>query len=140
MSLQKVRENHQKELGEEFRVRRQEMNLSLKEIEIATSIRMNLLEGIEQGNVQNMISHVYARGFIEQYAAFLGLQSDDYRKKLSTLFPRQDQQEFAYGLGSVEMRSSPAHGTRWMPGVIWTVAFIILIGAAWALSKSLGLF
>ncbi len=140
MSLQKVRENHQKELGEEFRERRQEMNLSLKEIEIATSIRMNLLEGIEQGNIQNMISQVYARGFIEQYATFLGLESDDYRKKLASLFPRQDQQEFTYGIGSVEMRGSPVHGgVKWMPGIIWTVTFIVLFGAAWMLAKSLGL-
>lgn len=140
MSLQQVRENHQKELGEEFRVRRQEMNLSLKEIETATSIRMNLLEAIELGNIQNKISPVYARGFIEQYAIFLGLQSEDYRKKLSSLFPRQNHQEFVYGLGSVEMRASPAHGVKLLPGIVWTASFAILIGAAWFLSKYLGIF
>jgi cytoskeletal protein RodZ len=62
-------------LGELFRIKREEMHLSLKEIENATSIRKMYLEAIEDGTIGKFLSSVYAVGFIKQYAAFLGLDA-----------------------------------------------------------------
>ncbi len=140
MSVQHAKQQQQS-LGEEFRLRRQEMNLSLKEVEAATSIRMNHLEAIERGEISQLISPVYARGFVEQYAIFLGLNTDDCRKQVASLFPRQEQstQSFAYGIGSVEMRNSPGQGVKWLPSLMWIAGFGILLGAAWAFASYLGL-
>lgn len=65
-----------KEIGESFRQRRKEMNISLKEAENATSIRMSYLQAVEDGEVNKLISPVYAHGFVKQYAAFLGVDGE----------------------------------------------------------------
>ena len=65
-----------RKMGESFRVKREEMNLTLKEVENATSIRMNYLQAIEEGRVQQVLSSVYALGFLRQYATFLGFDPE----------------------------------------------------------------
>ena len=57
-----------KKVGEIFRSKRAEMNMSLKEVENATSIRSSYLEAIEEGNMEQTLSSVYTLGFIKQYA------------------------------------------------------------------------
>jgi len=61
-----------KEIGDTFKKRRKEMNLSLKEVENGTSIRTSYLQAIEEGEIGKLISPVYAQGFFRQYAAFSG--------------------------------------------------------------------
>ncbi len=60
-------------MGETLRTRRKEKNLSLKEVENATSIRMSYLESIEEGHLGKLISPIYAQGFIKKYATYLDL-------------------------------------------------------------------
>ncbi|MEK7339406.1 MAG: helix-turn-helix domain-containing protein, partial [Verrucomicrobiota bacterium] len=62
-----------KSVGELFKAKRQELNVSLKEAENATSIRSSYLEAIEEGEIDQYISGVYALGFMKQYAQFLGV-------------------------------------------------------------------
>jgi cytoskeletal protein RodZ len=127
-----------KKLGEKFRTKREEMNLSLKEVENATSIRMLYLQAIEEGRVGHFLSNVYALGFIRQYATFLGFENE----KLIKEFPEAlrlppEKQDFAYGIGTLEMRSSPHGGVRWVPNLIWGTAFVLLSIAAWYFAKFL---
>ncbi len=129
-----------KKLGEKFRAKREEMNLSLKEVENATSIRMLYLQAIEEGRVGHFLSNVYALGFIRQYASFLGLETE----KLVKEFPEAlrlppEKQDFAYGIGTLEMRSSPNGGVRWVPNLLWGSVFVILAIAAWYFAKFVGL-
>ena len=63
-------------LGEIFKQRRQERSLSFKEVENATSIRINFLEAIESGQLAKLISPIYAQGFIKKYATFLELDGE----------------------------------------------------------------
>ncbi len=65
-----------KSFGEQLKQRRKEMNISLKEAENATSIRIGYLQAIEDGEFKKLISPVYAHGFVRQYAAFLGVDGD----------------------------------------------------------------
>ena len=65
-----------KKMGEKFRGKREELNLTLKEVENATSIRIIYLQAIEEGRVGHFLSNVYALGFIRQYASFLGFEND----------------------------------------------------------------
>ena len=130
-----------KKMGEMFRSKREEMNLSLKEVENATSIRMLYLQAIEDGRVGHFISNAYALGFIRQYASFLGMDGEKLMKENPDAFRLPaEKQDFAYGIGTLEMRGSPHGGVRWMPNLLWGGAFVILAIAAWYFAKFLGVF
>jgi hypothetical protein len=81
---------------------------------------------------------------MEQYGIFLGLPSDELRKRLTVMFPRNEyrsevnEHNFSYGIGSLEVRGSPGQGVKWLPGMIWILGFGVLAAAAWALAKFLG--
>lgn len=130
-----------KKMGEKFRTKREELNLTLKEVENATSIRMIYLQAIEEGRVDHFLSNVYALGFIRQYASFLGFESD----KLNKEFPEAlrlppEKQDFAYGIGTLEMRGAPHGGVRWIPNLIWGSVFVIVAIVAWYFAKFVGVF
>ncbi len=128
-------------MGESFRLKREEMNLTLKEVENATSIRMMYIQAIEEGRVQQFLSTVYALGFIRQYASFLGFDQE----KLSKDFPEAfrmtpEKQDFAYGIGTLEARGSPQGGGRLLPNLIWGVGILLMVAAAWYFGKLIGAF
>lgn len=124
-----------KEIGDKFKIRRNELNLSLKEVENATSIRIGYLQAIEDGATEKLISPIYAQGFLRQYASFLGMDGDSIIRENGHLFNRQEAQEFSYGIGTLEMRGNPGSGVKWVPNLLWIGAFGGLFFAAWYLVK-----
>ena len=124
-------------VGQIIKQRRKERNLSLKEAENATSIRMAYLQAIEEGEMQKLISPVYAQGFVKQYAAYLGIDGDELVKDHPNLFARPAQQHFDYGIGTLEMRGNPGGGVKWLPNAIWIVAFFAMLFAAWFVARFL---
>ncbi|MBF8263891.1 MAG: hypothetical protein HW387_1556 [Parachlamydiales bacterium] len=130
-----------KKMGDVFRLKREEMNLSLKEVENATSIRMIYIQAIEEGRVAHFISNAYALGFIRQYANFLGFDGEKMLKENPEAFRLPaEKQDFAYGIGTLEMRGAPHGGVRWMPNLLWGGAFVLMVIAAWYFAKFLGVF
>lgn len=127
-----------KQIGEMFKERRVERNLSLKEIETATSIRMNYLKAIEEGELFNLISPVYAGGFMKQYAQFLGLDGNRILKEQAPFLKNTKKQEFAYGLGTLEVRPTSAHGMKWMPNFMWIALGFVVVLCAYFFAKYLG--
>lgn len=134
-----ISQNEMKTLGESFKVRRKEMNISLKEAENATSVRASYLNAIEEGDVSKLISPVYAQGFVRQYAIFLGMDSDKISKDYVQSFVKQEPQEFAYGIGTLEVRGNPGAGVKWFPNALWVLATVGLLVAAWYLAHYLEL-
>lgn len=130
--------DNMKKMGEMFKERRTERNLSLKEIETATSIRMNYLKAIEEGELFNVLSHVYAQGFIKQYAQFLGLDGNRILKEQMPMRKEGIKHEFTYGLGTLEIRPTPGQGMKWIPNFAWIAIAAFIIGAAWLFAKYLG--
>lgn len=125
-----------KSLGETFKQRRKDMNLSLKEVENATSIRMSYLQAIEEGQMNKLISPIYARGFVMQYAAFLGVDGEKIVKENPELFIRPSAaQEFSYGIGTLEVRGNPGAGIKWVPNLLWLAAFGLMLIVAWAMAR-----
>lgn len=120
-----------KSIGEIFKQRRKEMNLSLKEAENATSIRMSYLQAIEEGDVSKLISPVYAQGFIKQYAGFLGMDGDKILKEYPNLFNRTPSQEFSYGIGTLEVRGNPGASVKWFPNAVWVIVSVLVLIVAW---------
>ncbi len=130
-----------KTMGEQFRRKREEMNLTLKEIENATSIRMLYLQAIEEGRVNHFLSTVYALGFIRQYAGFLGFDVEKLSKEHPEAFHQlPEKQDFAYGIGTLEARTSQHGSGQWMPNLLWGSAVVLFGIVAWFVGKSLGWF
>lgn len=127
-----------KEIGEQLRQKRKEMNLSLKEAENTTSIRMTYLLALEEGEMDKLISPVYAQGFFKQYAAYLGLDGENIVRQHPEIFNRGETQEFAYGIGTLEFRGNPGAGVKWFPNALWVSAFVLVLLSAWLLAKLFG--
>ncbi len=130
-----------KKMGDSFRVKREEMNLTLKEVENATSIRTMYLQAIEEGRVQQFLSNVYALGFIRQYASFLGFNQENLSKEYPDAFRvTPEKQDFAYGIGTLEARGSPHGGVRWLPNLAWGSGIVFVGAVAWYFGKLIGAF
>lgn len=130
-----------KKMGDSFRLKREEMNLTLKEVENVTSIRTMYLQAIEEGRVQQFLSTVYALGFIRQYATFLGFDQERLVKEFPEAFRMAiEKQDFAYGIGTLEARNSPQGGIRWLPNLVWGGAALLVGIGAWYFGKLIGAF
>lgn len=123
-----------------FKEKREEKSLSLKEVENSTSIRVSYLEAIENGRVDRFLSSVYAMGFIRQYATFLGLDFDQMIKQHPDALKLPDEKhDFAYGIGTLEVRGSMGGGVKWLPNLIWAGVSAVVLVLAWYLVKYLGI-
>src|SRR5579872_4481844 len=63
-------------LGSELREARLSRDLTLDQVERQIRIRAKFLEALEQGNNTALPSEVQARGFLRNYARFLGMDGD----------------------------------------------------------------
>ncbi len=63
--------------GEELRREREIRGISLKEIADATKISKRFLEAIERNDHKTLPAPVFTRGFVREYAGYLGLNSDE---------------------------------------------------------------
>lgn len=70
-------------LGNTLREERERQNLSVEDIEQGTSIRALYIEAIENGEYDKLPGEVYTRGFIKNYAKFLGLDGDEFSKQFT---------------------------------------------------------
>lgn len=130
-----------KKVGSLFQGKREEMHLTLKEVENATSIRTQYLQAIEEGRIEQYLSNTYAIGFMRQYANFLGFDGDRMIKEHPEAFRLPpEKQDFAYGIGTLEMRGAPQNSARNIPQVVWIVGGGVILLIAWAFAKWLGLF
>lgn len=133
-----TQEGPSKKIGDMLKEKRRELNLSLKEAENATSIRMGHLKAIEEGEIGQLISSVYAQGFMRQYASFLGFDGDSIVRENADLFHPAGKQEFSYGIGTLEVRGNPGNGIKWFPNALWLGAFGLVILVAWSFARYMG--
>lgn len=66
-----------KSVGESLRQKREERGLSLKDVELALSIRVKYLAALEDENYNVIPGEVYVKGFLRNYANFLGLNGEE---------------------------------------------------------------
>ncbi|ASS65651.1 MULTISPECIES: RodZ domain-containing protein [unclassified Paenibacillus] len=65
------------ELGQTLRTAREEMGLSLDQVQEMTKIRKHYLTAIEEGNYAALPGSFYARAFVKNYAEAVGLNADE---------------------------------------------------------------
>lgn len=63
-------------LGEMLRAARQDMGVSLAEVEQATKIRQRYLVALEDGDFASLPETIYVIGFLKTYARYLGLDPE----------------------------------------------------------------
>ncbi len=63
------------DIGRKLRDARERLGLTLSEVERTTRIRVHYLEMLERGEIDSIPSVVQARGFLKNYADFLGLNT-----------------------------------------------------------------
>lgn len=89
------------EIGRILKEKREELGMTLEDVQQATKIRTRYLEAIEAGNLSALPGMVYARGFIKSYAEFLGLDGqqllDEYGNSQASaeqeLAPQTEEKE-----------------------------------------------
>ncbi len=116
------------ELGALLREAREDRGISLLEAEQATRIRRVFLQAIEEDRFQDLPGEVYGRGFVRNYARFLGLDPDVIVQQ----YPRPASPEPVYVPVVLNEPLAPfAHRlTRWI--LILLVA-AVLAAAGWYL-------
>jgi hypothetical protein len=65
------------ELGERLRAAREEKELTLEEVAEATRIPLNYLQALEDESFGTFTSDLHARGFLRNYASFLGFDAEE---------------------------------------------------------------
>lgn len=72
------------ELGQWLRTAREAKDLSLNQVEAATRIRQKYLAALESGDWEELPGEVAGRGFLRNYATFLGLDPAEALNRLGT--------------------------------------------------------
>lgn len=68
-------------IGDIFRQEREKRQITLKDVENETNIRILYLEAIEKGDYKVIRGEVYLKGFIKTYAKFLDIDYNEILKK-----------------------------------------------------------
>ena len=72
-------------IGQVLKAKREERGLNLQEISNVLFIRKRIVEAVENANWEILPHDVYVRGYVEQYASFLGV-----RREIEEEFLRND--------------------------------------------------
>ena len=120
------------QLGERLREARESQGISISQAAVETRILQRYLIALEDGDYQHLPGDVYARGFIRNYADYLGLPAEElielYRRERGTSEP----------IRVVPVTTSPRIRGLMIPsffGVFFVV--LVLIGASYLLLSTL---
>lgn len=135
--------------GEELRREREIRGISLKEIADATKISRRFLEAIERNDHKTLPAPVFTRGFVREYARYLGLNSEDMVNRYNYAALGDDRIEHSDHLERlvhppVEEMPKPLRKPAGIPpfwaridrGVIAAILIIVALGAViyWAVT------
>jgi cytoskeletal protein RodZ len=105
------------------RIRRK---LSLEEISTATKIKARFLAAIEKGEYHKLPSPAYAQGFVQNYAAYLGIP----KAEILALFKREFEAKKAFKVlpdSLVKTKEFPLRRIKIQQSIIGAGMFLLLI-------------
>ena len=97
-----TKNNNNLKLSDLFKRRRTELELSLDEIERNTHIRKKYLKLLESGDYAELSNDVYTRGYVKNYADFLGF---DTKEILKLYGKERHEYESSIGLNDKKRKS-----------------------------------
>ena len=130
-------------LGDRLRAAREEKKLTLEQVSEEIRIRPKYLRALEEERFEELPDFVTAKGFLRNYAGFLGLDVNEMLKIFkSAASPGEepeihigtDEELFGRGPIEVRLRDSFGHRSRAVTAVIVVLALLALAG--WFLVKS----
>lgn len=120
-------------VGAILRATREERGLSVKDVEAATSIRALYINAIEDGNFSVIPGEVYVKGFIRNYANYLGMDGQSmvnmYRESQQATLPEISETE--------PVQSSRPNNSVGVPSkrlIIGLIAVLVAGGSLWLFS------
>lgn len=130
-------------LGELLERRREELGITIKQAEKDTKIRSSYIESIEAGAYDKLPDDIYTRGYVKNYADFLGFET----APLLNLY-KKERQAFGQRRGIVKTKSAgpslglkPIDTPRFVitPRSLFALMGVVLVGLivgyiAWQLS------
>lgn len=122
-------------VGELLRSEREKKGLSIKDVEAATSIRALYINAIEESNYKIVPGEVYLKGFIRNYANFLGLSGpnmvDLYRQQQQPAASATPLPDAAASTTTASPAASPDDKTSQSSGTVkWILGGIVIITIA----------
>ena len=114
-------------LGQRLKDARIQRNKTLEEVAVALKIKPQFLAAIEEGDYNELPSPAYARGFVKNYAEYLGFS----KVQTSALFKRDFDEKRAMKVlpeGMTTSRDFPLKRTNLRRAIIGVVTFLILLG------------
>jgi transcriptional regulator with XRE-family HTH domain len=132
--------------GEELRREREIRGISLKEIADATKISKRFLDALERNDHKTLPAPVFTRGFVREYARYVGLNVEDMVNRYNFAASNDDRIEkppdvpkYSAPPKDISPRPAPKRGippaiTRVDRGVIWAVVIAAALAsvAYWA--------
>ena len=120
-----------RELGQIVRERREDARLSLESIYERTRVRVEFLQGIEQGDYQGFPDIVYIKGFVRTYLSVIGAEDlkDEFMSwlnKESTIKGRNLPPTNVLGNSTFPTKGFKPASHFWL----FAVLFLVLLGAA----------
>ncbi|EHJ46750.1 transcriptional regulator, XRE family [Solidesulfovibrio carbinoliphilus subsp. oakridgensis] len=128
-----------RELGTILREERERQGLTIEDVSDKIKITRSCLTAIEEGN-QSVLPHpVYAKGFIKNYARLLGVDQEEFNRRLSQVYQPEEPV-----VGNVSLIKDipeddcgcavkPASKVPLVPALLCLVAFLAVAGLGWYL-------
>lgn len=113
-------------LGEMLRVARERKGVDLYRVERDTKIRARHLDALESGDYAALPSAVYIKGFLRNYAVYLGLDPDETlaRWRSETVTMRRTE---AVTVAPPRPLAAPRRGPTFTPGIIVSALLSVLV-------------
>ena len=89
-------------IGQKLKATREEQHLTLEKVFESTRIRVSHLQALEEDDHSSMPSPVQARGYLRNYAEFLGLNIDQLLEEV-----RSSKQSSGEIIGPADFTSQP---------------------------------
>jgi len=124
------REGGADSFGDWLRRQRDLREISLREISDSTKINLRYLEALEANRFSVLPAQVFARGFLREYARYVGLDPDEV---INYYTAAQQEQEPEGESPSPRPRRLHA-STQWLYGLVLTGAVVGLFGVVAAIS------
>ncbi len=131
----KQEDSQEKSPGQYLKKIREGKGISLREVAEETKIRVHYLRALEGDDYASLPGEVYARGFLRNYARFLGIPADE----MSQFKPITPPEERGARLQQpvIQRRSKPRKPRRWLSALL--LIFGIAVVAFFLLSYFVGM-
>lgn len=111
------------EIGALLREARLKQGITLEKVQEETKIRRRYLEALEEGNYQVFPGEVYLKGFLKNYAHFLGLPGDELVKRYTKARAALEEEK-----AHARQPTQPA-GLNLSRGLITVIVLLVVLSA-----------